>query len=46
MIDNSVLQPPGGLNGTDGISAHPSMGFTGGRRIGSRWAALIYGGLT
>ena len=44
--DNSVMQPPGGVNGTDGISAHPSMGFTGGRRIASRWAALIYGGLT
>ena len=44
--DNSVLQPPGGTNGNEGISAHPSMGFTGGRRIGSRWAALIYGGLT
>ncbi len=46
MLDNDVLQPPGGLNGTDGLSAHPSMGFTGGRRIASRWAALIYGGLT
>ena len=40
------MQPPGGVNGTDGMSLHPSMGFTGGRRVGSRWAALIYGGLT
>ena len=39
-------RPPGGTNGNEGISAHPSMGFTGGRRIASRWAALIYGGLT
>ena len=44
--DNDVLQPPGGVNGSEGISVHPNMGFTGGRRAGSRWAALIWAGLT
>jgi hypothetical protein len=44
--DADVLAPPGGLNGVDGYSPHSGPNFTGGRRIGARWAALTWGGLT
>jgi hypothetical protein len=44
--DNSTVPPVGGPLGSDGFTAHPSFGWTGPRRLASRWAADIWGGLT
>jgi fibronectin-binding autotransporter adhesin len=46
MNDNDVVLPGGGVSGTDGYTPHPSFGAFGAPRIGRRWAASIYGGLT
>ena len=42
---NDIAVENGGLAGTAGgrSGTHPAQGFTGGRRVGARWAAMIYG---
>jgi hypothetical protein len=40
------LQNGGTRQGATGVARHPSFGFAGGRRVGARWAALTWGGLT
>lgn len=44
-MNDNVVQASN-LAATTGYSPHPSSGFTGGRRIGNRLAALTWGGLT
>jgi hypothetical protein len=44
-MNDVAVQSNGGLAGTTGLSPHPWNGFAGGRRVASRWAAEIWGGL-
>jgi hypothetical protein len=45
-MNDVVVQTNGQLAGTTGTSPHAWAGFAGGRRVASRWAAEIWGGLT
>jgi hypothetical protein len=45
-MNDVAVQTNGSLAGTTGQSPHPWNGFAGGRRVASRWAAEIWGGLT
>jgi hypothetical protein len=48
MNDNVTQSGSAGPGSTPptGSGPHPGNGFAGGRRVGSRWAALVWGGLT
>jgi hypothetical protein len=39
---NDIIVSSQGLTGTTGRNPHISVGFSGGRRVTSRWAAMIY----
>jgi hypothetical protein len=43
---HDIITQQGGLGATTGYGAHGWLGMNGGRRVGARWAAQHWGGLT